>query len=123
MVGVIRRSASRRHRSLAALVAVPVTFAALADPVGAATTPTKTSKAVVLDGLTLFRANCGTCHTLAAAKTHGHIGPVLNWQSLSTATVTYLVTNGSSIMPGFRGTLATKQIASLAAFVAKASSA
>jgi mono/diheme cytochrome c family protein len=31
----------------------------------------------------LFRKNCGTCHRLLAAATHGTVGPNLNYERVS----------------------------------------
>ncbi|HEY4347443.1 MAG TPA: c-type cytochrome [Gaiellaceae bacterium] len=64
---------------------------------------------------------CGSCHTLKAAGTTGTIGPNLGSLSLSFATIVTTVTNGKSgsagAMPPFKGTLSTKQIQDVAAFV------
>ena len=73
-------------------------------------------------GKSVFVANCGTCHTLAAAGTHGAIGPVLTGKKLAHAAIVTIVKNGKSgsagTMPPFGGTLTATQIEDVAAFVA-----
>jgi mono/diheme cytochrome c family protein len=72
-------------------------------------------------GKALFKANCGTCHTLAAAGTSGTIGPNLTRTKHSFATIQGTVTKGKSgaagTMPPFKGNLTAKQIQDVAAFV------
>jgi mono/diheme cytochrome c family protein len=72
-------------------------------------------------GKSLFVANCGTCHTMKAAATHGTIGPNLDSTKLAFATIVNVVTNGKSgsagTMPPFKGNLTTEQIQDVAAFV------
>ena len=72
-------------------------------------------------GKTVFIANCGVCHTLKAAKTHGTIGPNLDKTKLPYATVKSIVTKGKTgkagTMPPFKSTLSAKQIQDVAAFV------
>jgi mono/diheme cytochrome c family protein len=72
-------------------------------------------------GKSLFVANCGTCHTLIAAATHGTIGPNLDSTKLTFATIVKTVTNGKSgsagTMPPFKGNLTTEQIQDVPAFV------
>src|SRR5262245_15128435 len=77
-------------------------------------------------GKSVFVANCGTCHTLSAAGTHGTIGPDLDGKNLSHATVAATVKTGKSgsagVMPAFSGQLTAEQIDDVAAFVAASSS-
>ena len=72
-------------------------------------------------GKTVFVANCGTCHTLSAAGTHGTIGPSLNGKRLAHAAIVAIVKNGKSgsagAMPPFSGTLTPTQIDDVAAFI------
>jgi sulfite dehydrogenase len=91
--------------------------AALAGPAGAAT-----GKGTPLDGRTLFRAHCGTCHTLKAAGTAGRVGPNLSYEDLKPSTVTYMAEYGDGVMPGFKGVLTRAQIHALALWVSAASS-
>jgi mono/diheme cytochrome c family protein len=62
-------------------------------------------------------AGCGGCHTLAAAKATGTVGPNLDSLKPDYRTVTAQVTNGGTGMPSFKSTLKTQQIADVAAYV------
>jgi mono/diheme cytochrome c family protein len=73
-------------------------------------------------GKVVFRSHCGTCHTLAAAGTHGRVGPSLDFDRLAYSTVVFMARYGDGLMPGFKGVLTTRQIQDLAAFVSAASS-
>ena len=70
-------------------------------------------------GKSLFVANCGTCHVLAAAGTRGSIGPSLDSTSLTAAALVKVITNGKpgTAMPPFQGNLTTEQIQDISAFV------
>ena len=72
------------------------------------------------DGKSIFTANCGTCHTLAAAGTTGNVGPNLDKLKPDEARVKRQVENGGAIMPAFKGKLTDAQIAAVAKFVASA---
>jgi hypothetical protein len=63
-------------------------------------------------------AGCGTCHTLAAAGSHGSLGPDLDKLRPPAAAVEAQVLNGGGNMPSFRGRLTPAQIRDVAAFVA-----
>ncbi len=63
-------------------------------------------------------AGCGSCHTLAAAKSNGQVGPNLDALKPTEDTVKRQVENGGAGMPSFRGHLSSKQIAQVASFVA-----
>jgi quinohemoprotein ethanol dehydrogenase len=69
-------------------------------------------------GAATFAQACGYCHTLAAAKTTGQIGPNLDDVHPSRATVVTRVTNGGERMPSFAATLTSAQIQSVARYVA-----
>ena len=70
-------------------------------------------------GAAVFQsAGCGTCHTLAAAGTHGSLGPNLDQARPSAAAVRAQVLNGGGGMPPFRGRLTPAQIREVAGFVA-----
>ena len=72
-------------------------------------------------GLRVFdEQNCGSCHTLAAAKATGTVGPNLDGKSLTPATVEHYVRDGGSGMPSFSG-LSDTQIQQVSDFVANAS--
>lgn len=78
-------------------------------------------------GKSLFQLNCGSCHTLAAARTEGTLGPDLD--ELRTTTITEAaiaalvaegdstIGDGGSSMPAFQGLLSAAQIADVATFV------
>jgi cbb3-type cytochrome c oxidase subunit III len=70
-----------------------------------------------LDGLTIFKAKCGSCHTLAAAGTTGTTGPNLDQLKASFARAQKQVINGGAVMPAFKGVLTNAQIVSVAKYV------
>ena len=63
-------------------------------------------------------AGCSACHTLAAAKGKGTVGPSLDKSEPSFELVATRVTLGQRGMPRFEGLLTNKQIADVAQFVA-----
>ena len=63
-------------------------------------------------------AGCGSCHTLAAAKSSGQIGPNLDKAHPGYDLVLQKVTSGGGGMPSFGGQLSEQQIRDVAAFVA-----
>jgi len=69
-------------------------------------------------GKDIFAANCGSCHTLAAAGTSGTTGPNLDDLKPAFARVQRQVINGGAIMPAFKGQLTPTQIKAVAKFVA-----
>jgi len=69
----------------------------------------------------LFRQNCGVCHTLSDAGSTGTVGPNLDAAQPSFATVVQVVTDGRGAMPSFSGGLTEQQIESLASYVSAAS--
>jgi cbb3-type cytochrome c oxidase subunit III len=70
------------------------------------------------NGKTIFTSSCGSCHTLAAAGTHGTVGPNLDQLRPPFARVKRQVINGGAIMPAFKGKLTDAQIAAVAKYVA-----
>jgi mono/diheme cytochrome c family protein len=69
-------------------------------------------------GASVFASSgCSGCHTLAAAKATGTVGPNLDQLKPSYRTVTSQVTNGGTGMPSFKARLKTQQIADVAAYV------
>jgi mono/diheme cytochrome c family protein len=67
-------------------------------------------------------AQCGSCHTLAAANGSGTIGPNLDESQPSLELAVDRVTNGAGAMPPFEGQLTDQQIADVAAFVVESTS-
>jgi mono/diheme cytochrome c family protein len=66
-------------------------------------------------------AGCVGCHTLAAANSHGTVGPNLDDAKPPLSLVVARVTQGKNAMPSFKAQLTAKQIADVAAFVVKSS--
>ncbi|CAN5121530.1 hypothetical protein BH18ACT12_BH18ACT12_08560 [soil metagenome] len=63
-------------------------------------------------------ADCGACHTLAAAGTSGQVGPNLDTVRRGYEQVRSKVENGGGAMPSFKSDLSAQQIRDVAAFVA-----
>ena len=63
---------------------------------------------------------CKGCHTLKDAGATGTVGPNLDEVKPPLGRVVERVVNGKGAMPPFKGTLSTKQIADVAAYVVKA---
>jgi cbb3-type cytochrome c oxidase subunit III len=70
------------------------------------------------NGKTIFTSSCASCHTLAAAGTHGTVGPNLDQLKPAFARVKTQVINGGAIMPAFKGKLTDTQITAVAKYVA-----
>ena len=70
-------------------------------------------------GKDIFVANCGSCHTLAAAGTSGTVGPNLDDLKPALARVQTQVINGGAAMPAFKGKLTDAQIKAVAAYVSQ----
>jgi cbb3-type cytochrome c oxidase subunit III len=70
------------------------------------------------NGETIFTSECASCHTLAAAGTHGTVGPNLDQLKPPFARVQRQVVNGGAIMPAFKGKLTDAQITAVAKYVA-----
>jgi mono/diheme cytochrome c family protein len=65
-------------------------------------------------------AGCKSCHTLKDAGATGTVGPNLDQVKPPLSRVVPQVLNGGTTMPPFKGTLSTKQIADVSAYVVKA---
>jgi cbb3-type cytochrome c oxidase subunit III len=70
------------------------------------------------NGKTIFTTSCASCHTLAAAGTHGTVGPNLDQLKPPFARVQRQVIHGGAIMPAFKGKLTDAQITAVAKYVA-----
>jgi len=68
-------------------------------------------------GAAIFKDNCASCHTLAAAGASGTVGPDLDQLMPALAVVVRQVTNGGAIMPAFKGKLTMAQIQAVAKYV------
>jgi mono/diheme cytochrome c family protein len=63
-------------------------------------------------------ANCGTCHTLAAAGASGTVGPSLDTNHDDAATIQSVVHSGKGgTMPSFASQLSDAQIAAVANYI------
>src|SRR5438093_13069117 len=62
-------------------------------------------------------AGCGGCHTLAAAKSNGTVGPNLDQLRPDAQQVERQVRNGGGGMPSFRNKLSQIEISQVAEFV------
>jgi cbb3-type cytochrome c oxidase subunit III len=69
------------------------------------------------NGEAIFKANCSSCHTLAAAGSTGTVGPNLDQLKPAMAIVVRQVTNGGAVMPAFKGKLSDAQIQAVAKYV------
>jgi mono/diheme cytochrome c family protein len=71
-------------------------------------------------GAPLFqKSGCIGCHTLAAAHSHGTVGPNLDQAQPDYRLATARVTLGKGQMPSFKGQLTDQQIADVASYVVK----
>lgn len=65
------------------------------------------------------KGGCGSCHTLAATGASGAVGPNLDQVKLTAAAALDWVKNGKGAMPSFKAQLSAKELADVAAFLAK----
>ena len=73
-----------------------------------------------MDGMSIFTANCGSCHALADAGTNGAVGPNLDQARPPKPLVVDRVTNGQGAMPSFKDSLDPQQIEAVSEYVATA---
>ena len=74
-------------------------------------------------GAAIFKsAGCVSCHTLAAAKSTGTVGPNLDQAAPDYRLATARITNGKGAMPSFKGQLSDQEIADVATYVVKSTS-
>jgi mono/diheme cytochrome c family protein len=106
--------------------AAPACGVEAAKPTPAETGETSTGKqqgvggSAEAAGKKVFVANCGGCHTLKNAGTHGTTGPNLDQLKPTLDTVQTQVTNGGAVMPAFKDKLSNKQIGDVAEYVSAA---
>jgi mono/diheme cytochrome c family protein len=96
------------------------TTTAAATTTGTATTtaPPAAAQGDATAGKAVFAsAGCGACHTLRAAGATGTVGPNLDQLKPPYDKVVHQVEVGGGPMPAFKGSLTTKQIQDVAAFV------
>ena len=94
-------------------VDVAAYVASVASTGGPGASPTS----VGTTGAAIFKTNCASCHTLAAAGATGTVGPDLDQLKPAMALVVHQVTNGGAIMPAFKGKLTAAQIQAVAKYV------
>jgi mono/diheme cytochrome c family protein len=87
-------------------------------PAAAATSPIPATARPAAGAAVFDSAGCGSCHTLAAAGSHGQIGPNLDTLRPSFAAVQRQVQRGGGAMPSFSSSLTPAQIRDVSAFVA-----
>ena len=63
------------------------------------------------------KAECGTCHTLKAAKSDGQIGPNLDLLNLQMSQIISTVRNGIGVMPSWEGILTYEEIEAVAYYI------
>ena len=89
-----------------------------AAPAYAAPSPIPTNANAAAGAKVFAQSGCGGCHTLAAAKAHGQLGPNLDTLKPVYDQVRLQVQLGGGSMPAFKGQLTPAQIRDVAAFVA-----
>ncbi len=95
----------------------------LPKPAAVPDTPASKLKGDAAAGEKLFTsAGCVSCHTLAAAKSTGTVGPNLDQAKPDFKLATARVTLGKGVMPSFKGQLTDQQIADVAQFVVASTS-
>ena len=63
------------------------------------------------------KAECGTCHTLKAAKSDGQIGPNFDLLNLQMSQIISAVRNGIGVMPPWEGILTYEEIEAVAYYI------
>jgi mono/diheme cytochrome c family protein len=93
---------------------------------GATSTATRTTasapapKGDPVAGKKVFvNGGCGSCHTFAATGASGAVGPNLDQVKLSAVEILAWVKDGKGAMPSFKAQLSGKELADVAAFLAK----
>jgi cytochrome c oxidase subunit 1 len=103
-----------------AATAVAIWVVQAASP-GGPQSVTTTAGATAPPGQKLFTdMGCAACHTLAAAGAKGSVGPNLDEAKPTKQVVAAFVTNGTKVMPSFKGRMTPAQIDQVAEYVAAA---
>ena len=71
------------------------------------------------NGAELFTQNCANCHTLAAAKANGQVGPNLDDLRPGPDLVKAQTENGGGAMTAFKGKLSPEEIQAIADYVSE----
>ena len=90
-----------------------------ADTMGGETTAAAAEGDAAAGEAVFASANCGSCHTLAAAGSNGAVGPNLDDLKPSYDAVMTQVTNGGGGMPAYGGQLSEDDIKNVAAYVSQ----
>ena len=90
-----------------------------ADSAGGGESTAAAAQGDAAAGEAVFTANCGSCHTLAAAGTAGQVGPNLDDLKPSYDAVMTQVTNGGGGMPAFAGMISDADIQNVSAYVSQ----
>jgi mono/diheme cytochrome c family protein len=98
-------------------LAAAAVFLAFVAGCGGSNGDSSTPPASTGGGEQLFKANCSTCHTLAAAGASGQVGPNLDKLEPGPDLVTSQVNSGGGAMPSFKGKLTDDQIKQIADYV------
>lgn len=69
------------------------------------------------DGKSLFKTNCGSCHTLSDAGTAGAVGPNLDTSKMDVNAMLAQIAKGGNGMPAFESTLTEEQIKLIAEYI------
>jgi mono/diheme cytochrome c family protein len=98
-------------------LAVAAVLLAFVAGCGGSSEDNSTPPASAGGGEQLFKDNCSSCHTLAAAGASGKVGPNLDQLKPGPDLVTHQVNTGGGAMPSFKGKLTDDQIKQIADYV------
>ena len=102
------------------LVAVVAIFALAVGPAIVGAKKEAAPEGAPQGGAVFADAGCGNCHTLAAARATGTIGPNLDDLKPGADQVEAVVRSGAGSMPSFEGRLSDAEIRAVADYVAGA---
>ncbi len=89
----------------------------LAAPTTTAAGPTLPKGSAAAGTAVFVSAGCGACHTMAAAKTNGKVGPNLDDLKPELQRIQEQVINGGGAMPPYKGQLSNQLIADVSQYV------